>query len=324
MRKVTWVLAALLVPLLAACSGQGKSGGNKVLAKVNGDVITQSAFEKEAEQQPPYVRPMLDTPDGRKQFLDRMITLDLLMREALRRGVDRREEVRDQLDQARKGIVLQALLRDVAEKAPGLSDQALRKYYDANLKSFEVAERARVSHVYFKDRAKAEAAARQARSGVPFEDIVRDAVAARGSGADLGFVEKGTFAREVQAKELEVAVFSARPGAIVGPVKTQYGYHVLWVGDRKPAGLQSFEEVKAKIASDLRENAQREAIEGLIADLRRQARIEIVPQGGPEKPALASPPTAPPAEETEGGPAAPSDGTEGKAVPAGPAPQGGR
>ncbi len=325
MRKVTWVLAALLVPLLAACSGQGKSGGNKVLAKVNGDVITQSAFEKEAEQQPPYVRPMLDTPDGRKQFLDRMITLDLLMREALRRGVDRREEVRDQLDQARKGIVLQALLRDVAEKAPGLSDQALRKYYDANLKSFEVGERARVSHVYYKDRAKAEEAAREARRGVPFEDIVRDAMAVpNAGGADLGFVEKGTFAREVKAKELESPVFSARPGAIVGPVKTQYGYHVLWVGDRKPAGLQSFEEVKAKIASDLRENAQREAIEGLIADLRRQARIEIVAQGGPEKPALASPPTAPPAEETEGGPAAPPGGTGGKAVPAGPAPQGGR
>ncbi len=318
MRKFTWILAAVLVPVLAACGGQGK-GGNKVLAKVNGDVITVAAFEKEAEQQPPYVRPMLETADGRKQFLDRMITLDLLMREALRRGVDRREDVRDQLDQARKGIVLQALLRDVAEKAPGLTDQALRKYYDANLKSFEVGERVRVSHVLFKEKAKAEEAARQARNGEPFEEIVKNAAAAGGSGADLGFIEKGTF-----VKEFETAAFQAKPGSIVGPVKTMYGFHVLSVGDRKPAGLQSFEEVKAKIASDLREGAQRDAIEGLIADLKKQARIETFLKDVPEKPSLAAPPAGPPGDEAAGGPPAPGGGIEEKAVPAGAAPRGGR
>ncbi len=314
MRKFTWILAAVLV----ACGGQGKDAGNKVLAKVNGDVITVSAFEKEAEQQPPYVRPMLETPEGRRQFLDRMITLDLLMREAVRRGVDRRDDVREQLDQARKGIVLQALLRDVAEKAPGLTEAALRKYYDANLKSFEVGERVRVSHVLFKDRAKAEEAARQARNGEPFEELVKAAPAAGGSGADLGYIEKGTF-----VKEFETAAFSAAPGSIVGPVKTVYGYHVLSVGERKPAGLQPFEEVKAKIASDLREGAQREAIEGLIADLKKQARIEMFIKGGAERPSLGAPPPAHEPEEKEGESALPAGGIQEKPLPAGSAATGG-
>ena len=182
MRKLRWILAAVLVPSLIACGGQGKGGANKVLAKVNGDVITAAAFEREAEQQPPYVRPMLETPDGRKQFLDRMITLDLLMREALRRGMDRREDVRDQLEQARKGIILQALLREVAEKAPGLSDEALRKYYDANQAGFQVGDRVRVSHVLFKDRGKAEEAARRARKGEAFEGLIKDAAAGESPG----------------------------------------------------------------------------------------------------------------------------------------------
>lgn len=318
MRKITWILAAVLVPALAACGGQGKGGANKVLAKVNGEVITQSAFEKEAEQQPPYVRPMLETPDGRRQFLDRMITLDLLMREAVRRGVDRRADVRDQLDQARKGIVLQALLRDVAEKAPGLTDAALRKYYDANLKSFEVGDRVRVSHVLFKDKAKADEAAREARNGEPFEELVKGAAAAGGSGADLGFIEKGTF-----VKEFEAAAFSAAPGSIVGPVKTVYGYHVLSVGERRPAGLQAFEEVKAKIASDLREGAQREAIEGLIVDLKKQAKIEMFIKGGVERPSLGAPPQSPETEEKEADSARPEGGIEEKALPAGSAATGG-
>lgn len=319
MRKVTWVLAAVLALSLVACGGRGKDGANKVLAKVNGDVITEAAFEKEAEQQPPYVRPMLETPDGRKQFLDRMITLDLLMREALRRGLERREDVRDQLEQARKGIVLQALLRDVADKAPGLSDAALRKHYDANLKSFEVGDRVRVSHVLFKDRGKADVAARRARKGDAFEDIVNEAAAAGGSGADLGFIEKGTF-----VKEFEAAAFSAAAGSIVGPVKTMYGFHVLSVGERKPAGLQSFEEVKAKIASDLRENAQRDAIEGLIADLRKQARIETFVKGGPEGPSLGVPPQAPQQEANEGAAGGPAGGVGQKPVPGGPPAAGGR
>ncbi len=318
MRKITWILAAVLVPALAACGGQGKGGANTILAKVNGEEITVAAFEKEAEQQPPYVRPMLETAEGRKQFLDRMITLDLLMREALRRGVDRRDDVRDQLDQARKGIVLQALLRDVADKAPGLTDAALRKYYDANLKSFEVGDRVRVSHVLFKDRAKAEEAAREARKGEPFEDLVKAAPAAGGSGADLGFIEKGTF-----VKEFENAAFSAAPGSIVGPVKTVYGYHVLSVGERKPAGLQPFEEVKAKIASDLREGAQREAIEALIADLKKHARIEMFVKGGIERPSLGAPPQGPEVEEKDADPARPAGGIQEKALPAGPAATGG-
>lgn len=313
MRKVTWIPAAVLALALAACGGRGNEGANKVLAKVDGDAITVAAFEKEAEQQPPYVRPMLETPDGRKQFLDRMITLDLLMREALRRGLDRREDVRDQLEQARKGIVLQALLRDVADKAPGLTDAALRKYYDANRSSFEVGDRVRVSHVLFKDRATAEEFARRARQGEPFERIIGEAAAAGGSGADLGFIERGTF-----VKEFESAAFSAAPGSIVGPVKTMYGYHVLSVGERKPAGLQSFEEVKAKIASDLRENAQRDAIEGLIADLRKQARIETFVKGGPEGPSIGVPARAPQQDANGGGPGGRAPGSGETTPPAGP------
>ncbi len=318
MRKFTYLLAAVPVLALAACGGQGKGGANMVLAKVNGEPITVAAFEKEAEQQPPYIRPMLETPDGRRQFLDRMITLDLLTREALRRGLDRREDVRDQLEQARKGIILQALLRDVADKAPGLTDAALRKYYEANIKSFEVGDRVRVSHVLFKDRAKAEEAAREARDGEPFEEIVKGAAAAGGSGADLGFIEKGTF-----VKEFEEAAFRAAPGSIVGPIKTVYGYHVLSIGERKPAGTQPFEEVKAKIASDLREGAQREAIEGLIADLKKHARIEMFVKGGAERPSLGAPPGGPEVEEKEAGAAGPAGGAGEKPAPSGSAATGG-
>ena len=155
MRKMP-VLCVILAVVASACGsapGSGKQG--KALAVVNGEPLTEATLLKEVEILPPYVRPILETAAGRAQFLESVITRDLLMREALRRGIDRRPEVADRIAMARKSIVLEALLRDVAEKAPGLSDAALRKIYDANPASHQVGERVKVSHILFREKARA-------------------------------------------------------------------------------------------------------------------------------------------------------------------------
>jgi peptidyl-prolyl cis-trans isomerase C len=272
MRKLKWVflLVAVTVPFLSACSGAGKKEPDAVLAVVNGDRITESMFQKEAEVLPPYMRPIVDTPAGRKQFLDSLITRDLLLREALRRGLDRRAEVRDRLEQVRKSILLETLLREVAEKAPGLSDEALRKHYEENKASLEEGERVRVRHVLYKEEKQAEDAARRAEKGEPFEKLVEAAEAEGGTTADLGLIERGAF-----DKEFEDAAFGAPENSIVGPVKTIYGYHVLQVLEKRPAGLPPFDEVKEKIAADLREEAQRGAFDNLVNGLKKQAKIHM-------------------------------------------------
>lgn len=291
MRKLASLAPVAFILALAACGQPTRE--EKVLARVNGDPITAADFEREAEMQPPYIRPILETPSGRSQFLDRMITRELLLREAFRRGLERRPEVRDRIDMVRKEILLEALLRDVVEKAPGLADNALRKYYDENRASYEAKERVQVSHVLYREKAKAEEAKARADAGADFGELIKAAAAAGGTGADLGFIEKGSF-----VKEFEEAAFHARPDTIVGPVRSAYGYHILKVGAKKPAGPQPFEEVKAKIAADLREGAQREAIETMVADLRKQSRVERYVKPVVEPPDLGGPPG--PGGETEG------------------------
>src|SRR5512134_1341046 len=170
MRKSAWMLLVLMMPFLPACGGAEKGKPEKVLALVNGQPITEAMLSEEAKSLPAYVRPILETPEGRMQFLESLITRDLLMQEALRRGMDRREEVRERLNMARRSILLEALLRDVTEKAPGLSDEAMRKFYDANPENFRVGERIQVSHVLFKERALAEESARKAKNGMPFKE----------------------------------------------------------------------------------------------------------------------------------------------------------
>ena len=272
MRKLTWfyVLLAVTAPSLIACGGPGKKDQGAVLAVVDGERITESMFRKESESLPPYIRPIVDTPAGRAQFLESLISRELLLREAIRRGVDRRPEVRARLEQARRSILLEALLREVAETAPGLSDEVLRKYYEENQEGLKTGDRVRVRHILFKDEQKAEDFASRARKGNPFEQLMRDAEAEGGTTADLGLIEKGEF-----DKDFEGAAFDAPENSIAGPVKTAYGDHVIQVLEKRPAGVPPFEEVRGKIAADLREGAQREAFDNLVNGLKKKADIRM-------------------------------------------------
>jgi peptidyl-prolyl cis-trans isomerase C len=284
MRKLTWavVLVTVAVPCLFACGSAEKKEKDVVLAVVDGDRITESMFRKEAENLPPYIRPIVETQAGRKQFLDSLISRDLLMREALRRGLERQRSVRERLEQARKSILLETLLREVAENSPGLSEEALRKYYEQNRESLKEGERVRVRHILFKDERQAEEVADKARKGYPFEELMAEAEAAGGTTADLGLIERGGY-----DKEFEEAAFGAGENSITGPVKTVYGYHVLQVLEKRPAGLPPFEEVRGKIAADLREAVQREAFENLVDGLKKRAeiRLEGNPSAGEHLPA---------------------------------------
>jgi peptidyl-prolyl cis-trans isomerase C len=300
---VLCVIFAIAVSACGSAPGSAKQG--KTLAVVDGEPLTEATLLKEAENLPPYVRPILETAEGREKFLESVITRDLLMREALRRGIDRRPEVADRIAMARKSIVLEALLRDVAEKAPGLSDAALRKAYDANPAAYQVGERVKVSHMLFRDKARALEMLGRVNAGESFETLMKEVGTGDGEvAADLGEIERGNF-----VKEFEAAAFAAVPGVATGPVKTTYGYHLIKVYAKLPAGSRSFEEVKPKLLAEQREQAQREAFEGMIEKLRKQSKVLVLvkPEGPPASPGAQAPGT-PPAAPKAGLPAPPSQG----------------
>ena len=304
MRKmpVLFVIFAFVASACGSAPGSGQQG--KVLAVVDGEPLTEATLQKEVENLPPYVRPILETAAGRAQFLESVITRNLLMREALRRGIDRRPEVADRISMARKSIVLEALLRDVAEKAPGLSDEELRKIYDANPAMHQVGERVRVSHMLFRDKARALEILRRVKAGEPFESLMKEVASTDGEvAADLGEIERGNF-----VKEFEAAAFAAEPGEVTGPVKTTYGYHLIKVYAKLPAGTVSFEEMKPKLLAEQREQAQRNAFEGLIADLRKQSEVRVLykPEVPPASSGARAPGTAPVAPKA-GDPALPPE-----------------
>ena len=90
-------------------------------------------------------------------------------------------------------------------------------------------------------------------------------------GGELGF-----FAANEMVPEFSKASFGAKPNTVVGPVKTQFGYHIIYVKDRMAAGQEPFEKVKTSIKDFLTNQKQLEQIDKLVESLKKNAKIEYV------------------------------------------------
>jgi peptidyl-prolyl cis-trans isomerase D len=151
------------------------------------------------------------------------------------------------------------LTRDRAEGGVEVTDEALKDYYEEVKERFQSPERRRGRHILITaaegvdDAAaqkKAEELTAKAKSGGNFEQLAKDNSKDPGSaaqGGDLGWAERGMF-----VGPFEEALFSMTPGEIRGPVKTEFGYHVLKLEEVEAGHAKTFEEARAEIEAEYR------------------------------------------------------------------------
>jgi peptidyl-prolyl cis-trans isomerase D len=154
-----------------------------------------------------------------------------------------------------------------------VSAQDVQRYYEDNKERYSTPEQVRASHILLKTEGKDEAAVRQqaedvlakVKGGADFAALatkVSEDEASAVKGGDLDF-----FGRGAMVKEFEDAAFSMKPGDISGLVKSQFGFHIIKVTDRKAAATQSLDEVRVQIEDQVKsERAQKEA-DRIAADL---------------------------------------------------------
>jgi peptidyl-prolyl cis-trans isomerase D len=154
-----------------------------------------------------------------------------------------------------------------------VSAQDVQRYYEDNKERYSTPEQVRASHILLKTEGKDEAAVRQqaedvlakVKGGADFAALatkVSEDETSAVKGGDLDF-----FGRGAMVKEFEDAAFSMKPGDISGLVKSQFGFHIIKVTDRKAAATQSLDEVRVQIEDQVKsERAQKEA-DRIAADL---------------------------------------------------------
>ena len=170
------------------------------------------------------------------------------------------------------------------EPTVAVSDDEIRASYDANQEDYTQDERVRARHILLRVEDEAQAAAVEARladirarieAGEDFATLaaeVSDDPSSKVRGGDLGFFGRGTM-----IGAFEDAAFGAEPGLLVGPVRTNFGFHLIEVLEKQPGGSRSLEEVRDEIYSTL--VAERAAD---LAAARAEELAEMVEREKPE------------------------------------------
>ncbi len=163
-----------------------------------------------------------------------------------------------------ESVALQYLRLDLADVASGVQvdEDALRTYYEENAARNATPERRKASHILIESgsddtaaKKQAEALLARAKAGEDFAKLARENSDDPGSKAAGG--ELGWSTREAYVKEFADALFSMQKGEIRGPVRTQFGYHILRLEDVETPRVRSFEEVRAELEPEFRrEQAQ--------------------------------------------------------------------
>ncbi len=176
-----------------------------------------------------------------------------------------------------------------------VTDDDAKKFYDANTKEFEEPETVKASHILIlvgKDDSEEVAKqkleiAKTVAVRAKKEDFTKlakelsEEPGAKESGGDLGF-----FPKDQMVPEFAEAAFNQKVGQISEPVRTQFGWHVIKVTDKKAAGTVPYEQVKKQLQAYLKTDKQRKAVQELLKSMRDSAKIENTMPAAPAAPAM--------------------------------------
>jgi len=274
MRSKGVALGLLLV--LGAFGGSVVAADDPVVAVVEGEKILRSELEAAHAQLPERYR-QLPLEMIYDPLLARVIDRRLLAREAERRKLDSRPEVEEALARARREVLGDQLLAIVIGEA--LTPERLQQAYAvARAQPGFAVEEVRARHILLKTEAEAEEVITALSRGADFAELAKERSidpSARENDGDLGF-----FRRDTMVEPFAEAAFALQPGETTRePVRTQFGWHVIRVEERRTVA-PSFEEKKA----ELEEQVARATIDALVAELRAKAKVQRFALDGSPKP----------------------------------------
>lgn len=239
-----------------------------VLASFGGQTITLGEFNQLWEQVPEDYKLQLD----KSMVLDQMISEKLLIQEAKNMGLEKDNDVLEQIEKMTEQILVQVLLqREILDKVD-VNDEEVSEYYEQNKDSFTEKEQVHLYNILLESEEEAQDILEQLKAGGDFSEIAKEKSTgpSAAQGGDLGYVTKGTI-----IPEIEEVVFALEVEELSEVVKTDFGFHILKITEKKPETVKALEEVKEDIIQTLLPAKQKEAFDTLLEELKGKIEIEI-------------------------------------------------
>ena len=229
--------------------------------------ITAEDIEADALRMPEEMRgSVLSRPKTVSQIASNLYARRALANKAQAEGLASDPQVAAALQVARDKVLSDALLAKIdKDSAPSdaVAEGQARNIYKAKPDRFQAPEQVQVRHILIAGtdggaRAQAEKVLEELKAGANFAQLAKERSADTGSGAKGG--DLGLFARGRMVPEFDEAAFALKqPGDLSGIVETKFGFHILKLDARRPAGLRPYEEVRDDLIKEVRGKLQQDA-----------------------------------------------------------------
>jgi len=294
--------AALVVCLLTAATwSTAEAQGDRVLAQIGNQTVTEADLDEMANAVPEKFRPLYTSPEGRKRTLDYVVNVYVLAAEAQNQGLDKTAKVQKLMEFTRKDLLARLYLDKMSKEVPAPTEQEAKEFYDKNSAQFSTPESLHLHHILVKTEKEAKDVLERLKKGEKFPDLASQVsiCPSKSKGGNLDWLPRGSL-----LPEIEDVAFNMKNGQITGPVKSKFGYHVLFLEDRKPAQENPYDQVKDYIMEQLKFQRQQDYYEKLAEKLRKQMNVQVtadaVPTPAPPVPAGPAAPTGPAAAPPAG------------------------
>ena len=265
-RRLSFVRLGAAAVILALAGTAAMAQDGAVVATVNGQPVTETDLEiaiADLEQQ----FAQLPAEQRRAAALSAVIEIRLLAAEAESKGLAEGDEFERRMDMLRQRALHSAYIEQ--EVAGLVTDEAVRARYDEEIAKIPASEEVRARHILVETEEEATAIIKQLDEGGNFEEIAKEKSTdgAAAQGGDLGYFGAGQM-----VPEFEQAAFAMEVGAhSAEPVKSQFGWHVIKLEDKRAKQPPAFEQVSEQLRSVLVRDAYMKAVN----DLRAAADVEI-------------------------------------------------
>lgn len=257
-------LGALAVPALAA--DKAPAGTDPVVARVNNQTITRSEIIRELQSMGPQAQnlpPQVLYP----QLLDKMVVTKMVAEKGYAEKMQNDPEVKERLKDAEAQIVADVYVRKTIQ--PKITEDKLKARYDELSAKYKPEDEVRARHILVQTEAEAQDLIKQIKGGADFAKLATEKSKDTGSakqGGDLGY-----FTRNVMVKPFAEAAFALKVGDLTEkPVKTDFGFHVIKLEDRRKSSPPPMAEVKDQLMNQVGQDL----VAQMIKDMKAKAKIE--------------------------------------------------
>jgi peptidyl-prolyl cis-trans isomerase C len=259
--RVGFALAACLT--LALVAGPVRAE-DKVLAKVNGSEIRQSDLALAEEELGPSLAQM-DPATKDENVLSFLIDMKIVSKAAEDKKVQDTDDFKKRLAFTRNRLLMDSLL--ASEGKAATNDDAMKKVYEEASKQIAGEEEVHARHILVETEDEAKAVKAELDKGGDFAELAKKKSKDPGAsdGGDLGF-----FTKDQMVPEFSQAAFALDPGKVSDPVKSQFGWHIIKVEEKRKRKAPDFDQVKAQVETYVTRKAQAE----YVGKLREAAKIE--------------------------------------------------